>query len=99
MAIDTQNLTDYIHEFAFEYGKLFRTRLTPEDVVKRISDKMPLPEEVVKEFELKIELEKQLAIQDWLLDHGNNDEKVNEKIRTLNRKINAHRTNGKTEIL
>lgn len=80
---EKQSLMDYIYDFAFEYGKLFRTKLTPEETLNRISEKMPLPEEFADEVKKAIELEKQLAIQDYLLEHGSNDEKVNDEILIL----------------
>ena len=43
-------LTDYMHEFAFEFGRLWNTELSYEDKMKRISEKIKMPEEVILDF-------------------------------------------------
>lgn len=46
---EKQNLANYIHKFAFEWGKLWNTELTHEQKLARIDEKLKLPEVVVSE--------------------------------------------------
>lgn len=48
--LKSQKLIDYIHEFSFEFGKLWNTELSHKEKMIRISEKLKLPEEVVSEI-------------------------------------------------
>ena len=50
LKLKSQKLIDYIHEFSFEFGKLWNTELSHEEKMLRISEKLKLPEEVVSEI-------------------------------------------------
>lgn len=47
LKLKSQELISYIHEFSFEFGRLWNTELTHEEKMLRISEKLKLPEEVV----------------------------------------------------
>ena len=47
---EKEKLANYIHEFAFEWGKLWNTELTHEQKLERIAEKLKLPEELVEEM-------------------------------------------------
>lgn len=50
LKLKSKKLIDYIHEFSFEFGKLWNTELSHEEKMIRISEKLKLPEEVVSEI-------------------------------------------------
>jgi hypothetical protein len=47
--VDKQKFIDYIHEFAWEFGRLWNTELTPEQKIERIKERIKSPDEFVED--------------------------------------------------
>lgn len=45
-----QMFVDYVHEFAWEFGRLWNTELSHEQKMERIGEKFKLPDEFISEF-------------------------------------------------
>lgn len=58
-----------------------------EYIIENASNINSTPEEFNERLNLKIELEKALAIQDYLLRHGHNDENINDLIKNLRNQL------------
>lgn len=72
-------------------GKIFinsQETKDPEFIGYSIIDAVENENNIVITNTTEIELQKQLAIQDYLLNHGANDENVNDKIKHLKSQLN-----------
>lgn len=52
---EIEALTDYVHEFAFQWGRLWNTKLSHDQKLNQISERISLPEEAIEKAFKRLE--------------------------------------------